>query len=154
AGKLRGMSTGVAAVDRLIERAAAALDAPGPPAVDLDELGRALNAGRVTPVMLDDLGRKGSAVVDHTLALARVADTTLRDAAQALLAAEPARSPYAARHAVVEALRQRHPRHARVVLKPEPALAAVAGVGPCPAVGAHYRHLMERPARYWTDPVY
>lgn len=148
------MSTGVAAADRLIERAAAALDAPGPPEVDLDALGRAMNTGRVTLEMLDDIGRKGSAVVDHTLALAEGADATLRQAAQALLAARAGLSPYEARRGVLRVLRQRHPRHARVVLKPEPAIVAPAGVPPCPAVGARFQHLMERPDRYWADPVY
>ena len=148
------MSTGVVAVDLVIERAAAALDAPGPPAVDLDELGRAMNTGRMTPEMLDDIGRKGSAVVDHALALAEGADATLRQAAQALLAARPSLSPYEARRSVLRTLREKHPRHARVVLKPEPALVPPAGVPPCPAVGARYQHLMERPERYWADPVY
>ena len=148
------MSTGVVAADLLIQRAAAALDAPGPPEVALDDLGRAMNAGRVTLEMLDDIGRKGSAVVDHTLALAEAADGTLRHAAQALLAERPGLSPYETRRAVVRVLRERHPRHARAVLKPEPVMAAPAGVPPCPAVGPRYRHLMERPGRYWADQVY
>jgi hypothetical protein len=148
------VSTGVAAADRLLQQAAAALDAPGPPEVDLDQLGRAMNAGRVTLEMLDDIGRKGSAVVDHALALAAGADTTLRQAAQALLAERSGLSPYEARRAILRVLRERHPRHARVVLKPEPVMAAPPGVPPCPAVGPRYQHLMERPARYWADPVY
>lgn len=148
------MSTGVGPADLLIQRAAAALDAPGAPDVDLDELGPAMNAGRVTLEMLDDIGRKGSAVVDHALALAEAADTTLRQAAQALLAERPGLSPYEARRAVLRALRERHARYTRVVLKPEPVLTAPGGVPPCPAVGTRYRRLMERPARYWSDPVY
>ena len=148
------MSTGVIAADQIIERAAAALDAPGPPEVDLDDLGRAMNTGRLTAQMLDDIGRKGSAVVDHTLALAEAADATLRQAAQALLAARPALTPYEARRAVLRVLRERHPRHKRVVLKPEPVLTPIPGVPPCPAVGARYRHLMEHAGRYWSDPVY
>jgi hypothetical protein len=148
------MSTGIASVDRLIERAAAALDAPGPPEVGLDTLGRAMNEGRLTPELLDDAGRKGSAVVEHALARAETADTTLREAATRLLAEQPARGAYAARRAVVLALRERHPRHARVVLKPEAVLTPFAGIPPCPPVGARYQHLLERPARYWSDPVY
>ncbi len=148
------MSTGVADADRLLARAAAALDAPGPPEVDLDELGRAMNAGRMTREMLDDIGRKGSAVVDHTLALAGGADATLRQAAQALFAERPGLSPYEARRAVLRVLRERYPRHVRVVLKPEPMMAGPANVPPCPAVGPHYQHLMERPGRYWADPIY
>jgi hypothetical protein len=148
------VSTGVVAADLLIQRAAAALDAPGPPEVGLDDLGRAMNAGRVTVEMLDDIGRKGSAVVDHTLALAEAADATLRQAAQALLAGRPSLTSYEARRAVVRVLRARHVRYARVALKPEPVMTAPAGVPPCPAVGARYRHLMIRPGRYWTDPVY
>ena len=148
------MSTGVVAADLLIQRAATALDAPGRPEVGLDDLGRAMNAGRVTREMLDDIGRKGSAVVDHTLALAEAADATLRQAAQALRAERATLTSYEARRAVVRVLRARHARYARVALKPESAIAAPAGVPPCPAVGARYRHLMERPGRYWADPVY
>jgi hypothetical protein len=148
------VSTGLPAVDLLVESAAAALDAPGPPAVGQDELGRAMNSGRLTPELLDDIGRKGSAVVDHTVALAATANAMLRHAADGLLAARADLSPYAARHAVVLTLRRRHPRHARVVLKPEPAIAPIAGVPPCPPVGPRYRHLMERRDRYWADPVY
>jgi hypothetical protein len=152
--ELADVSTGVLAADLLVERAAAALDAPGSPEVDLDELGRAMTAGRVTREMLDDIGRKGSAVVDHTLALAEGADATLRQAAQTLLAARADLSPYEARRSVVRALHEKHPRHARVVLKPEPAIAAPADVLPCPAVGTRYQHLLQRPDRYWADPVY
>jgi hypothetical protein len=141
------VSTGVVAADLLIQRAAATLDAPGSREVDVDDLGHALNAGRVTREMLDDVGRKASA-------LAEGADTTLRQAAEALRAARPALTPYAARAAIVSALRERHARYARVVLKPEPALTPPAGVPPCPAVGAHYLHLMAGPPRYWADPVY
>ena len=148
------MSTGLVAADQIIERAAAALDAPGPPAVDLDQLGRAMNAGRLTAEMLDAIGRKGSAVLDHTLALAEGADATLRQAAQALLAARPDLSPYEARRAVLRMLHERHPRHKRVVLKPEPVITSIPGVSTCPAVGARYRHLMMAPERYWADPVY
>jgi hypothetical protein len=147
------VSLGVPAADLLIERAAAALDAPGPAAVDLDDVGRAMTTGRLTAELLDDIGRKGSAVVEHTVALATTADTTLRQAADALLAAGAGFTPYTARHAVVGALRRQHPRHARVVLKPEPALAAIPGVPPCPPLGPRYRHLLGVP-RYWADPVY
>jgi hypothetical protein len=108
----------------------------------------------MTREMLDDIGRKGSAVVDHTLALAGGADATLRQAAQALLAERPGLSSYEARRAVLRVLRESHPRHVRVVLKPEPMMAGPANVPPCPAVGPHYQHLMERPGRYWADPIY
>ena len=148
------MSTGIASVDRLIERAAAALDAPGSPQVGLDTLGRAMKEGRLTPELLDDAGRKGSAVVEHALARAETADATLREAAALLLAERPALGAYGARRAVVLALREQHPRHARVVLKPEPRVTPGAGVPPCPPVGARYQHLLERPERYWSDPVY
>ena len=148
------MSTGLASVDRLIERAAAALDAPGSPEVGLDTLGRAMKEGRLTPELLDDAGRKGSAVVEHALARAETADATLREAATRLLAEQPALGAYASRRAVMLALRERHPRHARVVLKPEAVLTPFAGIPPCPPVGARYQHLLERPERYWSDPVY
>src|SRR5439155_12988856 len=148
------MSTGIASVDRLIERAAAALDAPGSPEVGLDTLGRAMKEGRLTPELLDDAGRKGSAVVEHALARAETADATLRETATRLLAEQPALGAYASRRAVMLALRERHPRHARVVLKPEAVLTPFAGIPPCPPVGARYQHLLERPERYWSDPVY
>jgi hypothetical protein len=50
------VSTGVGAADLLIQRAAAALDSPGPPEVGLDDLGRAMSAGRVTRQMWPDSG--------------------------------------------------------------------------------------------------
>jgi hypothetical protein len=93
-------------------------------------------------------------VVDHTLALAEAADATLRQAAQALLAARAGLSPYEARRAVLRLLRERHPRHKRVVLKPEPVITPIPGITTCPAVGARYHHLMAMPERYWADPVY
>ena len=82
--------------------------------------------------MLDDIGRKGSAVVDHTLALAEAADATLRQAAQALLTARAGLSPYEARRAVLRLLRERHPRHKRVVLKPEPVITPIRASLPAP----------------------
>jgi hypothetical protein len=148
------MSTGIVGVDRLIERVAAALDAPGPAEVGLDTLGRAMNEGRLTPELLDDAGRKGSAVVDHAVARAEAADATLREAAARLLATQPALGAYGARRAVVLALREDHPRHAAVVLKPEPVLTPGGGTSPCPPVGPRYEHFLERPEGYWSDPVY
>ena len=140
-------------VEALIGQAAARLDAAGPPEVDLDAVTAALNEGRATNALFEEMGRTGSAHVDHTVAVTAAAEALLREAAGRLGTARPGLTPYAARRRVVADLQTRYPRHAEFRLAPEPRLAP-GDPTPCPPLDERYRHFFAPPAHYWRDPLY